>query len=173
VPADPTQPTPDPERTQGGHVTDRIIATLALALAGCTASVPVNLASARPGGISDAEIDLLLGDAGELLATPIVPVEDTYGAITLILSDVPNSSKLDRGEEHWDSGCVRFVWADLEAHVIAHELAHALGIEGDVDDPDNLMHFETPLGDNLDDTQLDQIDRSLSNLNACTARGAR
>lgn len=109
----------------------RALLILALSLSACAVSIPVRVASELP----ESATDVLLSDASEILGIPIATTTRSSGSITL---DIHESPGLYRGRNLIRHGCRRASWASPDAEVIAHEIAHALGLDH-VNDTANLM----------------------------------
>lgn len=138
-----------------------LIALLSLSLSACAgAAIPVKLATDLPR----ADVYALLEEASDILQMPIEVQNTSYGAITL---DVHDASGRIRGRAFGDTGCKRTAWAEPDPSVIAHEIAHTLGLDH-VDDDSNLMS-PTAAGTELTDAQLDWISWKAWNLGNCRA----
>lgn len=136
----------------------RALLILALSLSACAVSIPVRVASELP----ESATDLLLADASELLGIPIATTDDSHGSITL---DIHESPGIYRGRNLIRKGCRRASWASPDAEVIAHEIAHALGLDH-VDDPHNLM-ARSGSGVELTEAQVATMERQAGVLLAC------
>ena len=133
---------------------------LLLALCGCTAQpVHVHLVSE----LDEVHEAALLLDASDILGLELVATEAITGAIELELRDESGGV---RGTAEDKRGCVRFGWSVPDPLVMAHEFGHLLGIDRHHDDPANLMH-SSPTGTELDDTQIDTIERGSRQLSRC------
>jgi hypothetical protein len=124
----------------------------------CATSVPVRAVSELPR----AEVSALLADAGDILGLQLEETSRASGSITLDIHESPGAY---RGRNLIRQGCRRASWASPDAEVIAHEIAHALGLDH-VDDRHNLM---APSGSGLDLTseQHATMEREAWRLSAC------
>lgn len=158
----------------------RSMLAAALALAGCTASIPVRMSVASERDFGDEVIEPLLADVSEILGVPIVRQGEGYGAITVALVE---RGGMHGGEMLVADGCLRALWSEVDAVFLAHEITHALGVPSEdhlqcdrTDPPPHDLMCEK-LDRHTDPSDVmfshgEEIERELSNLNACTARGA-
>lgn len=135
-----------------------LILTLSLSLSACAHSVPVRIASELP----ESDTHALLSDASDILGIPLEPVDHSRGAITLDIHESPGTY---RGRNLVRHGCRRASWSTPDAEVIAHELAHALGLDH-VSDRGNLMSASAS-GTALTEAQHATMEREAWRLSTC------
>jgi hypothetical protein len=129
-----------------------------LVCAACAIAVPVRTASELP----ESEVSALLADASEILGLQLEPSTRSSGSVTLDIHESPGAY---RGRNLIRHGCRRASWASPNAVVIAHELAHALGLDH-VHDRRNLM-APTASGTALTAEQRATMEREAWRLSAC------
>ena len=125
-------------------------AAMLVVLGACHAmpSIPVRLLSGRQLGDEPRDFDpdelAMIDDASALLGLEIDLTERTFGAVEIELLDVAPGERAF-GRNYRNGFCFDSRRASRFAPHVAHEIAHALGLEhtSDVDDPDgtaeNLM----------------------------------
>lgn len=132
-----------------------------LVVVGCGEGVPVRVVTELP----EDEIQPLLVEAEEILDLTFDETNESYAAITLDIHRVSTKPPGPLGRAIWRKGCKRVGWAHTDAAIIAHEIAHLLGLDH-VDDEDNLMHSSVG-GTELTGWQHDDMEKNLRRFLAC------
>ena len=147
----------------------RALLFLLLALCGCSTmacvstTVPIYLAD----NDTPENRELVESAVESYLWMGVEFTDRSYGSIILQIRQPPEDSTL-LGRSFHNVGCrYRYAWSVPRDYIIAHEVAHALGLRGHVKDPDNLM-FPIPKRDSdLTQKQLNKIDRVARRLSLC------
>lgn len=135
-----------------------------LLVAGCgVPSIPVHVSTS----MEQDEVALLLADVEVILGMPINVRTRTYGSIVLDIHRT-HPDEVYGGKSLVRVLCHRGVWAEPNPEIIAHELAHALGL-GHVEDENNLMHV-VATGVELTEHQIRELWAGARWLNACDPR---
>lgn len=151
--------------------------TLALAaivtLAGCGEEwIPVYVMDARypaEGYEPDDETLDVLAEAGEVLGFELVPVDYQRGAVIVEFLDVEGPDYVS-GRALIPPPCWRSLRTARNAHGLAHEVGHAMGLKHH-DDATNLMrygwHDEPLAADPLTDEQRDELAKGVRRIHRC------
>ena len=148
------------------------MALAVLLFGGCAEPVPIDL-STVPLDSDDTDYEGLVDEAFGLLGLPFELTSRTRGTIHLAVVHID-------GEPHGGvttlvgPRCWKSVTANASAVAIAHEVAHALGLdhvcEGEdctAEHQDNLMNGTLAGGTELTDAQLEDLERGRRRLTRC------
>lgn len=137
-----------------------------LALAACAEPLPVHVLGRAPAPE--------LADACDLLGVECELAAGGYGAIELELRPVePPGALRVRGVTTGGGSCSPSIWVERDARLIAHELAHALGLEhrddadAAADEDERALMAPISPGLDLDDEEMSEIERGGNRLVGC------
>lgn len=139
------------------------LALLALALHGCTGTLPVMLISQ----VDDGEERVL--DACSFWSLDCVLVDDHHGALTVLLTDNNATSAEDGevgGSTFDDALCSPVVWAVDDGLALEHEVGHVAGLRH-VDDVGNVMTADMPFIASATEDQMAAVERRADSLSRC------
>lgn len=110
-----------------------------------------------------AELPPEVQAACDILMIPCVASDD--GPLVLSMLDLTDMPGTTRGRTMHRKGCQRSAWAHRDPQVIAHEIAHMLGLNHNRN-PDNLM-APVSRGTYLSHEQLQQLTDAAVRLSGC------
>jgi hypothetical protein len=115
--------------------------------------------------VEGSKHEAVVREAVAILGYDVRFVEPRRGSVVLELADIPSGPITGRALVM--RGCFRAAWAVPRTHIIAHEVAHALGLEH-VDADGNLMQRTAhPDNTDLEPFQQAELDRNVLQLWRC------
>lgn len=137
----------------------RVLVLVAALVGGCAEPLPVHV-------LDHDDIPLEVEDACEIIGLLCESDDHDYGTITIELVPLTPSGTLRvRGVTEGGGSCSPEIWVEPVPRLIAHELAHALGLEHR-ESEDGLMRAVRQ-GDELSDDEQDEIERGGNRLVGC------